>query len=174
MTRLELLNTLDYIDNRFGKNIFLMQNLRMFFKNEDEKTFKTSLSRHEKSGIIKRVCKGVYMNPRARSASPYLLESFVKYIRPNGFSYLSLESRLSEEGIISQIPNRLTFMSTGRSQVFKTPYGVIEFVHTKRDRKDIGKDIDFDKSRGIYIASANRALEDLRHTRRNLGLVNLI
>lgn len=171
MTKMELLDALDYIDKNFKRCVISLNHLKTFFPKEDRNSFKTSLSRHEKSGVIKRVSKGVYMTPRATSMPRYALESLVKYIRSRELNYLSLESKLSEEGLVSQIPNRLTFMSTGRTQTFKTPLGIIEFVHTKKDPSEILKDVEFDKERNIYVATQEKALKDLKRTRRSLDLV---
>jgi hypothetical protein len=55
--------------------------------------------------------------------------------------YLSLETVLSEEGVISQIPNRLTFISQSKSAVFHTPLGIIEFTKGNVDNILFRKDI---------------------------------
>lgn len=53
-------------------------------------------------------------------------------------NYVSLESALSEYGLIAQIPiDRLTIMTTGRSSTYKTSFGIIEYTHTKRSFIDI-------------------------------------
>ena len=54
-------------------------------------------------------------------------------MRRGEYSYISLETMLSEYGAISQVPiDRLTVMTTGRKGEYETPFGVIEFTHTKR------------------------------------------
>ncbi len=111
------------------------------------------------------------MNPRARSMPVEPLLALVSIMRPFDFSYLSLESVLSDAGWISQIAMTYTLMSTGRSSVFKTPYGVLEFTHTSRPAEP--PDVDFDRSRGIYVATPQRAYKDLGYVGRNLGLVEL-
>lgn len=53
---------------------------------------------------------------------------------------------VSESGAISLIPlDRLTVMMSGRKGHYETPYGVIEFTHTKRP---------VDRSRGTYRRSS--------------------
>jgi hypothetical protein len=92
-------------------------------------------------------------------------------LRPWDFKYLSLESALSEAGVISQIPSRLTLMTTGRTQTFATPYGIIEFVHTAQKPEDLRHQVVWDNRKGFPVATAKRALGDLKHVRRNLDLV---
>ncbi len=57
----------------------------------------------------------------------YYLNYIAPIIRPAERFYLSLETLLFEVCYISQMPNRLTFMTTGRSQIFNTPYGILKF-----------------------------------------------
>ena len=127
--------------------------------------------RQSRTGLIARIARGIYVNPRARSMPAEPLLALVSIMRPFEFSYLSLESVLSDAGWISQVAQRYTLMSTGRSSVFYTPYGVLEFTHTSRTASP--PQVVFDRSRGIHIATPERAYEDLRFVKRNLALVGI-
>lgn len=88
---------------------------------------------------------------------------------------MSLESRLSELGLISQIPGVLTVMTSGRSGRIETAFGAIEFTHTEREVSaliDAGQVV-WDESRGIHLATAERACSDLKRVGRNLDLLSL-
>jgi hypothetical protein len=89
------------------------------------------------------------------------------------YCYVSLESRLSELGLISQIPGVLTLMTSGRSQRYETLYGAIEFTHTQRDVPSLceADEIVYDNDRAIHVATADCALRDLKRVGRNLNLV---
>ena len=94
-------------------------------------------------------------------------------MRANAISYISLESQLSHVGEISQIPmDRLTVVTKGRSGTYKTPYGVIEFTHTKQPIKRFEHNLYFDPDIKMYRANTEQALADLKHTRRNLHLLD--
>lgn len=166
----DLLTLLDQMDQK-GAWLFTSQMLKLLL-NESDRACLATINRASKSGILRQVHKGIYSNDRAKSKPPHAAETLSLYLKPGTLSYLSLESRLSELGIISQIPSRLTFMTTGRSQTFHTAYGTLEFVHTKRSPEKIMPDISMDQQRGIYVASPERALKDLRHVRRNLDLIS--
>ena len=166
----ELLQTLDKWD-KHGIWAFDLPRLEMIFSDETSAVLKNSLMRHSRTGLIARITRGIYVNPRARSMPAEPLLALVSIMRPFEFSYLSLESVLSDEGWISQVAQRYTLMSTGRSSVFYTPYGVLEFTHTSRVANF--PEVAFDTSRGIHIATPERAYEDLRHVRRNLGMVEV-
>lgn len=169
MKAMDLLRTLDGWDNK-GVWAFDLPRLELIF-NETPGSLNTALMRHTKAGIITRVTRGIYVNPRARSMPAEPLLALVSIMRPYEFSYLSLESVLSDAGWISQIPFCYTLMTTGRSGVFPTPYGVLEFTHTTRAAKS--PEVVFDKSRGIHLATPERAYQDLRYVRRNLGMVEV-
>ncbi|WP_276973912.1 type IV toxin-antitoxin system AbiEi family antitoxin [Ferrimicrobium acidiphilum] len=166
----ELLQTLDKWD-KHGIWGFDLPRLEMIFSDETSAVLKNALMRHAQTGIITRVARGIYVNPRARSMPAEPLLALVSIMRPFEFSYLSLESVLSDAGWISQVAQRYTLMSTGRSSVFYTPYGVLEFTHTSRTASP--PQVVFDRSRGVHVATPERAYEDLRHVRRNLGMVEV-
>jgi predicted transcriptional regulator of viral defense system len=171
MTRLELQNALDKIDKQ---NVwaFSLNLIQMLFPLESVHTIAISLSRHVKSGIITQACRGVYTNPRSSSVPSYSAEALAYIIRPGEQFYLSLETALSEAGYLSQMPNRLTFMTTGRSQTFNTPYGIIEFVHSGASRLTFLHDCEYDDRRGIWIATTRKAANDAKKTRRSLDLID--
>lgn len=168
MTQTQLLEMLDFFDS---KHIwaFNVNNIFMFFFKEDKKSIQVALNRHTKNGIIIQCARGIYANPRGKKPLFYL-EALASVIRDNATFYLSLETLLSESGLISQIPNRMTFISTGRSQTFFTPYGIIEFVHSTRNAKDFLSNCFFDKDRNIYIANEQQAIDDIYRHNRSIDL----
>jgi hypothetical protein len=144
--------------------------LRAYFPSEPHNTFYTALSRHVRQGTLQRLSPGLYRNPYA-PVPPDAAEQLASFLRPDDFAYLSLESALHEHGWISQIPARLTFMTSGRSWTYHTPVGTIEFTHTERDADSWRKRTTFDTNRRFHIASPQLAYEDLKRVGRNLDLV---
>lgn len=165
----DLIKTLDRWDQR-GFWAFTAQTLKLLFPENDRARTK-ALAAHQGAGLIERIARGLYINPRSRSLPQDLLSALVAWLRPWDFNYLSLESALSEAGMISQIPSRLTVMTTGRSQTFKTPYGTIEFTHTAQTPEQLRDDLVWDSQRELWVATPTRAQRDLVKARRNLGLV---
>lgn len=121
--------------------------------------------------VIKRAARGVYVYNWSRRPQTDLPEEIAKTIRRGHYNYVSRESALSEHGWISQIPvKQLTVMTTGRSAEFKTPWGIIEFTHTKLPWTEFVDDLR-DVGRPLKIATPERALRDLKSSGRNLSLV---
>ena len=132
------------------------------------------LSRATKSGLLKRVCRGIYFYPHADYPVGHILYHTAARLRASEFLYLSLESVLSEQGVISQIPfNWIGLMTSGRSNVISCgDYGRIEFVHTAQSPNEVADELTFDADRRLWVASVSQALRDMKATQRNLDLVN--
>ena len=125
------------------------------------------------SGDYCRVAKGIYLNPYASSRNSWAIEEVAKALRPDSFSYISLESILSEYGVISQIPiGRITIMTTGARGVFETPLGIIEFTHTKRSPESLIERTLHDKRRPLRIAKKMAAVQDLYRVGRNTNMID--
>ena len=160
--------------DRRGRAIFTFANLRMMFPGDSEKALAASLARLVREGLLERLGKGVYFNPLSQRNHGRLLEEIAAVMREGEYNYTSLECALSEWGVISQMPMRyLTVMTTGRKGVFDTPYGVIEFTHTKRAATDILRNTVVMDPPRLRIATALAAYRDLKRVGRNLHLVDI-
>lgn len=132
------------------------------------------LSRAEKAGILRRVCRGIYLYPKVAYPRSRLLFHTAALLRAGEFNYISLETTLSDAGIISQIPiNTITLMSSGRSNVIRCgEFGRIEFVHTARRPDELSGLLSYDSACRLWRAAPALALRDMRATRRNKDLIN--
>lgn len=157
--------------SRNGRYVFQLHDFDKIFPDESPRALKGSLKRLVDSNILIRAVQGVYVYQRATKDS-YILEHIVKTMRRGEYSYVSLESALSEYGVISQIPiGRLTVMTTGRSGEYKTPWGVIELTHTERSVSDILSGTIETKS-PIKFAKKETAVRDLLRVGRNTHLID--
>lgn len=171
MKLLDAMNVLSEWDQK-GRRVFLMEDLRKLFPDRSDKTFAETLRRLVAKEILERGANGVYINPRSTRPKTNLIEEIATALRRGCWSYVSLESALSEHGAISQIPiSYLTVMTTGRSGVFQTGYGTIEFTHTKRAPIDIIEGT-ADVGRPLRLASPLTAWRDLQRVGRNLHMVS--
>lgn len=136
--------------------------------------FKTLLSRAVKQEILEKVCRGLYAFNSSNNSNGLLLFHVAAYIRSSKFNYISLETALSDAGIISQIPLGLvTIMSSGRSN--KIPcgnFGTIEFIHTSRRPAEIIDQLTYDEKCRLWRAKPKLAIEDMKKTHRDCNLVN--
>lgn len=146
--------------------------LRIMFPDDSEESLKKSLKRHVGSGYLERVAYGLYRNKLAE-VSAHPLEDMVPFLRPTEFNYVTAETVLSEAGAISQIPqNYLAVMTTGTAGRHNTPFGLIEFSHTRKSQEKLSPDVFWDADRGIHVAKVRRAYSDLLYMRRNIDMVD--
>jgi hypothetical protein len=146
--------------------------LRAFFPGESRNTFNTAMSRHVRASVLQRASPGLFLNPYS-PPPPYALEMLAGYLRPNDSFYLSLEAALHEHGLLSQIPNRLTFMTSGFTYTYMTALGVLEFVHTNTDPDTWRQQATYDDARKFHVASPQLALDDLKQLDRNIDLIDV-
>lgn len=132
------------------------------------------LSRAAKAGLLKRVCRGIYFYPLRDYPMGHLLFHAAARLRAREFNYISLETVLSDAGVISQLPiNWITLMTSGRSHVVDCgDFGHIEFVHTAQRPEDVSAELSYDPERRLWRASVRQALRDMRATRRSMELVD--
>jgi predicted transcriptional regulator of viral defense system len=159
--------------DRKSKYIFTKHELAKLFPEDNAKTLAEGLNRLVKEGLLQRASRGIYVNKEAQSFDGFVIEHIAKALRPGEYNYISLESMLSEYGIISQILlDRLTVMTTGRKGIYQTPYGIIEFTHTKRSIADIITHIKTLGNRPLRIVSKEIAWRDLKRVGRNINMVD--
>lgn len=173
MKRMELINGLTSLERR-GVSVLTKGDLEKLFPSEGEKSMEKSLQRMVKDGLLIKAARGIYVNALAAGRnSSWIVEDIAKALRPGKLSYVSLESILSEYGVISQIPvSRLTVMTTGAGGTHETPFGTIEFTHTKRSVPDILERTIFIKERPLRIAKKQAAVTDLLRVGRNTDMID--
>jgi len=154
--------------------VFALSDVRALLPEHRDGAFKSVVTRLEKRGDLIRVCRGIYILPDSTLRGSDLLGCVAARLRANQFNYLSLETVLSDAGVISQIPlNRIMLMSSGRSSVISCGvYGTIEFVHTRKKAADLALELSYDSSLQLWRASIPLALQDMRDAQRDTGLVD--
>jgi hypothetical protein len=154
--------------------LFSLDDMRSAMPEANSGAFKVLISRAEKSGLLKRVCRGIYLYPRVSYKAGLVLFHTAAKLRADGFNYLSLETVLSDAGVISQIPiNWITLMSSGRSYIVNCgDFGHIEYIHTKRRPADVADQLSYDQDCRLWRASVALALQDMKLTRRSTDLID--
>lgn len=136
--------------------------------------FRKFLTVNVKKGLLRRVVKGFYESMITPPEPETAIYKIIKKLRSSVLNYISLESQLSHTGDISQIVmGRVTVVTKGRSGCFDTPYGVIEFTHTKKPVEQIAPNLYYDPAIKMYRASKEQAIADLKHCRRNLHMLEI-
>lgn len=126
--------------------------------NVDPKLIRIQLSRWVKTSKIYQLRRGLYS-----IAPPYQKNTPHPFLVANHLqkaSYVSLQSALSYFGLIPEVVNTITSVSTGRPERLETPLGTYEFRHVKTEflfgyqKVEIGK-------QSVFVATPEKALLDL-------------
>ena len=154
--------------------LFVLQDLHVLFPNLNDVAFKTLMSRAVTSGYLDRVCRGLYAYKASIYSQGLLLFHAAAYLRSDEFNYISLETALSDAGVISQIPiNYISIMTSGSSgKILCGKFGTIEFVHTQQKPTDVMNQLVYDADCRLWRATVPLALKDMKRTRRNCDLID--
>lgn len=154
--------------------IFTIHDLRQILPELSNGAFRTLLSRAVGQGLLTRLCRGLYSYPKAQPDDGMMLYHAAATLRADTFNYISLETALSDAGVISQVPlNWLTLMSSGRSYQFSCgAYGTIEFIHTTQTPSELANQLTYDFNCGLWRASIALAIRDMKATNRNCDLID--
>jgi len=148
--------------------------LHKIFDLEHPEAFAATLKRLVAAGTLQSVTRGIYHVPDVVPWTGYELERTAALLRYGEFNYVSLESALSQCGAISQqMVDYVTVMTTGRSGLFKTFFGCIEFTHTKRPLSALFEATVVVSGRPLRVARPLAALRDLKRVGRNVNMVDL-
>lgn len=168
-TALKLLNA----QAHQGRALFTRRDLDGLFRTDRPRARSASIARLVDAGWLQPAARGVYLYPPGLPRDGYTLERIARTLRRGDYSYVSLESALSEWGAISQIPlGHLTVMTTGRKGTFRTEWGTIECTHTSRSVEDILNHTVHDERRPLRIALPETAWRDLKRVGRNTEMVD--
>ncbi len=149
--------------------LFSLHDLQAILPELGYNALKAVLARSVKSGLMVRVCHGIYLYPLVDYPKGLVLFHTAAKLRAHHFNYLSLETVLSDAGIISQIPTHwITVMSSGRSNVVQCmEFGTIEYIHTKKKPADLVNHVHYDSRCRLWRALPSLALKDMQKTGRN-------
>ena len=166
----------NYLNSKWEEKRYLLafNDLRSLFPDMSDSAYKTLFCRAAKSEVLTKICRGIYMHERSMPHDGLVLFHIASLLRSNTMNYISLETSLSDVGIISQVPiNYISIVSSGRSNIVDCGrFGHIEFVHTNKKPKDIAESVVYDKTRRLWSANISLALKDMKRMCRNLNLIN--
>lgn len=155
-----------------GGGVHTAQELAFMLGERHTPAFTKFLADCVKKGIVRRLANGIFESTLTPPEPSTAIYKVIKKLRGDVLNYISLESQLSYTGEISQIVmDRVTVITKGRSATFSTPYGIIEFTHTKKPISKIAPNLYFDSDIKMYRAKLEQAIADLKACNRNIHML---
>lgn len=154
--------------------LFSLSDLRVALPDIANNSLHVLLTRAAEKGVLTRVCRGIYVREQAMRNDGLLLFHVAARLRADEFNYISMETALSDAGVISQLPMQwVTIMSSGRSNSIACDrWGTIEFVHTRNTPEKVADRVSYDARCGMWRAGIDLALQDMRRAKRPMDLIN--
>lgn len=91
-----------------GERIFHISDFASLWGMTDKNTLYTTLKRYVKKGLLERLHNGMYAVPSSNRLNPYVLG--IKGV--HAYAYVSTETILFREGILSRPPEAITLVGT--------------------------------------------------------------
>ena len=176
LTLKTMLEFLDMIEDG-GDWLWNYTLMRVYFSAESDASFSKKIEEFIEAGLIVRITDEVYANPRSKHRNVlYQVYDIARMVRWKDLFYESFESRACEIGVISQVPNRLTFATTGESGMYDTAFGLIEFIHKDMDKRWIKRwlnngSIKWNQEKKVLEADEKMVIRDLKTFKRSLDLL---
>ncbi len=139
---------------KLSEIMFHAKDLANLWSIKNKNTLHTTLKRYVQQGLIYRIYRGFYALKPINELDPYLLG--IKALHE--YSYISTETVLTNAGIINQVTDKITLISS-KSKKFKI--GDNNFYSRQLNDKFLYQTIGIENKDGIKIATLARAVADL-------------
>lgn len=149
--------------------LYRANDFRALFPELSAGAYRAVLHRAQHKGILERVCQGIYQYAGKPDTSGYILFHAAALLRAQHFNYISLETALSDAGVISQIPmGWITLVSTGRTATVACGrFGTIEFLHTQQPLAALQDRVAYDAACHMFRANTDLARQDMARFNRH-------
>lgn len=140
--------------SRLGELVFHVDDLANIWKIYNQNTLHTTLKRYVQQGILCRLYRGFYSLLPLESIDPYLLG--IKAV--HAFAYVSTETILYQQGIISQKPQYISIISNLSKRFI---IGEQHYYVRQLSDKFLFQDIGIFEKNGVRFATTERAIADM-------------
>lgn len=137
------------------QKLFHTSDLKILWNISNQNTLHKSIARLIKRGVIFRIQKGFYSIVPIDQLDP--IEIGFRAIK--SFSYLSTESVLANNGLINQLPSKITFISQKSANfIINNTYYSVRQLKASSLHNPIGIK---QNNLGIFVATIERAVADM-------------
>jgi predicted transcriptional regulator of viral defense system len=139
---------------RSERKIFHSNDLAILWKISNKNTLYTTIKRYVKKGVLIPIYKGLYSTIPIEQLDPLELGKAVIH----QYTYLTTETVLAQDGIITQATYAYTFVSTKSRKV---NVGKWNFIYRKLKDEYLYNTTGLINSNGNFVATTERAVADM-------------
>ncbi|MBI4999793.1 hypothetical protein HZB97_03425 [Candidatus Gottesmanbacteria bacterium] len=139
---------------KLERKIFHIADLGLLWEITNKNTLYTTIKRYRKRGVLIPIHKGFYTTVPLSQIDPVSLGAGFLH----RFAYLSTESVLAQDGVISQIPQAITLVSPVSK---KFTIGNFSFLSRRLKPKFLYQTVEIEDKNGVFVASLERAVADM-------------
>ena len=150
MTQTDKLNLL----LKSGQRLFHTQDLALLWEIDNRNTLYTTIKRYLKRGVLIKIIKGFYSTVPIDQVNKFALGSALAH----RFCYVSCETVLEMQGIISQKVYPVTFVSSVSQKI---EYNNTIFLYRKLKPQRLFNPEGVIKKDGYFMATKKRAISDM-------------
>ena len=156
--------------SKYKTHIIDYATLKSILVNNGYTSIKDKIENLKQKGIIKILKKGLYIH-----SSPISNNIISKEIISNnlsGPSYITLDYALYFHGLIPETVHEITAVTTKRSKIFNTDYGVYSYKQIKSELFPFGIKTEQAKNGNFIIAGKEKALCDKIYLTRDIKITS--
>lgn len=139
---------------KLERKLFHTQDLALLWNISNKNTLYTTIKRYLQKGILIAIHKGFYSTIPSEQLEPNILG--VSFLHT--YCYLSTETVFATHGIMSQIPQSITFISTF-SKAFKI--GNLSYLSRQMKSDFLFSSLGINEINGVFTATLSRAVSDM-------------
>jgi predicted transcriptional regulator of viral defense system len=157
--------------SKFKSRIIDYATLKSILESLGYSDIKLKIYKLKQKGIIKSLKKGIYVHMPVLSNNIVSKELISNNLLGNP-SYISLDYALYYHGLIPETVHEVTAVTTKRSKVFKTDFGIFSYKQIKEELYALGVNIESSKEGNFLIASKEKALCDKVYFIKNIKITS--
>lgn len=143
---------------KFRTHIIDYASIKTVLQNMGYVNINDKIKNLKQKGILRTLKKELYVHTSIISNNLISKEIIANNIL--GPSYISLDYALCFYGLIPETVHEITSITTKRSKLFETDYGVFSFKQTKKELFQLGLHIEETKNGNFLMASKEKAICD--------------
>jgi predicted transcriptional regulator of viral defense system len=157
--------------SRYKSQIIDYAGLKSILVNLEFSNINDKIKKLRDDQVLKPLKKGIYIF-NSTTSDNVISKELISNILLGNPSYISLDYALSYYGLIPEAVHEITAVTTKRSKLYETDYGIFSYKHIKNELFDLGLNLKSTPKGNFLIALKEKALCDKIFLTRDIQLTS--